>query len=276
MKPAAFSYHRAASIDDAVNVLASAGGMARALAGGQSLMPMLNLRLAPLEILVDLGYLAELRQCAEQVNSVRYGTLVTHAAFEDRRVPDASNGLMPHVATRIAYRAVRNRGTIGGSIALADPAADWLPTLIALRAEITLAGPRGRRTVAVPDFVVGAYTTALQDDELIEAITVPRQSKSEKWGYYKVAPKAGEYAKSLAIVLLNVPGGSACVILGAVDGAPLRLPATALAALDGADEAALARATRAELMASGRDFSGIKLTLHTTTVVRAIMDARAK
>jgi carbon-monoxide dehydrogenase medium subunit len=270
MKPAAFSYHRAASIDDAVNVLASAGGMARALAGGQSLMPMLNLRLAPLEILVDRGYRAE------QVNSVRYGTLVTHAAFEDRRVPDASNGLMPHVATRIAYRAVRNRGTIGGSIALADPAADWLPTLIALRAEITLAGPRGRRTVAVPDFVVGAYTTALQDDELIEAITVPRQSKSEKWGYYKVAPKAGEYAKSLAIVLLNVPGGSACVILGAVDGAPLRLPATALAALDGADEAALARATRAELMASGRDFSGIKLTLHTTTVVRAIMDARAK
>jgi carbon-monoxide dehydrogenase medium subunit len=276
MKPAPFAYHRATSIDDAVDVLASAPGMARALAGGQSLVPMLNLRIAPLDTLVDLTYLTELRQSAEQSGQVRYGALVTHAAFEDGRVPDGSNGLMPFVATRIAYRAVRTRGTIGGSIALADPAADWLPVLAALDATVAVAARRGRRSLPMREFVLGPYTTVLGDDELIEAISVPRRSASERWGYYKVVVKKGDYAKSLAIALIDAPRPFACVTLGAADGAPLVLEETARAALAGSQPDKLAAVARSELAASGRDFSSAKLTLHTTTVVRAITEARAK
>ena len=276
MKPAAFAYHRATSIADAIGALVSANGTARTLAGGQSLVPLLNLRLVPVDMLVDLGYLTELRQSAEQPAGIRYGALVTHAAIEDRHVPDGSNGLMPFVAARIAYRAVRTRGTIGGSIALADPAADWLPAFVTLDATIGVAGPNGRRTVPAPDFVVGPYTTVLGDDELIESITVPRRSASERWGYYKVVLKVGDYAKSLAIVLIDAPRRFARVTLGAVDGAPLVLAQSARAALDGSHGDALAAIVRSEMAASGRDLSPIKLTLHTTTVVRAIMDARAR
>jgi len=276
MKPAPFSYHRATSVDDAVGVLGAAGGMARVLAGGQSLVPMLNLRIASVDKLVDLYHVADLRHSTADSGSARYGALVTHAAIEDRRVPDVSNGLMPHVAARIAYRAVRNRGTIGGSLALADPAADWLPTVVALEAEIALAGRQRRRTVPAQDFVVGPYMTVLDDDEIIEAISVPARSASERWGYHKVVHKAGDYAMSLAIALIDPPRRLARVILGAADGAPFVLPDAARAALDSTRGDALAAIVRAALAASGRGFSQAKLTLHTTTVVRAIMDAGAK
>ena len=126
MKPAPFSYHRARSVEDAVSALANCSGTAQALAGGQSLVPMLNLRLVLVDLVVDLGAIAALKVATETPSSIRYGALLPHVAFEERRVPDASNGLMPLVAAHIAYRAVRTRGTIGGAIALADPAADWL------------------------------------------------------------------------------------------------------------------------------------------------------
>jgi carbon-monoxide dehydrogenase medium subunit len=187
MKPASFSYHRAASIDDAVAMLADASAMSRPLAGGQSLVPMLNLRLAPVDRLIDLSRIAALKQVDEGKEHIRYGALITHAAFEDCAVSDGSNGLMPYVGAQIAYRAVRTRGTIGGALALADPAADWLTTVIALEADILVAGPSGRRTIAAADFAVGPYMTALQDSEIVEAIAVPRRPASERWGHVKVA-----------------------------------------------------------------------------------------
>lgn len=276
MKPAPFSYHRATSVEDAVAALAQGGGMARILAGGQSLVPMLNLRLAPLDTVVDIGRVESLKQAQEDAASVRYGSLITHAAFEDKRVPDGSNGLMSFVGGQIAYRAVRNRGTIGGAIALADPAADWLTTLVALEARLVVAGPGNQRTVAAADFVIGSYLTDLAENEMIEAIVVPRRAPTERWGHYKVARKTGEYAESMAIALIDKARGTARVVVGATDGAPLVLDRVGRAFLEGQRDAALHAVIRDELMASGREFSAARLTMHTTVAMRGLKDAAAK
>jgi aerobic carbon-monoxide dehydrogenase medium subunit len=273
MKPAPFAYHRATSIDDAIAHLSAGDALVRALAGGQSLVPMLNLRLAPVDKLVDLTRIDALRQAEERADCIRYGALLTHAAFEDRRVPDASNGLMPFVGSQIAYRAVRTRGTIGGAVALADPAADWLTTIIALESRVALAGPGGRRVLSGTDFATGPYMTALHDAELIEAIEVPRRPGSERWGHYKVARKTGEYAESMAIALIDKTLGKARLVVGAADGAPLVLLASSRAIVEGNRGDTLAAVIRNELATSGRDFSPSKILLHTTAAVRAVQNA---
>jgi carbon-monoxide dehydrogenase medium subunit len=273
MKPAPFTYHRATSIDDAIVQLQGGDAIVRPLAGGQSLVPMLNLRLAPADKLVDLTRIALLRQTEERPDSIRYGALVTHAAFEDRRVPDASNGLMPFIGSQIAYRAIRTRGTIGGALALADPAADWLTAIIALEAEIALVGPNGRRAMPGTDFALGPYMTAIQDAELIEAIIVPRRSASESWGHYKVARKTGEYAESMAIALIDSAHGTARLVIGATDGAPLVLEKSSREIAAGKTGSDLAAVIRAELTDSGRDFAPEKLLLHCTTAQRAVAKA---
>lgn len=275
MKPAPFSYHRARSIEDAVSALANCDGAAQALAGGQSLVPMLNLRLVLVDLLVDLGAIAALKATTETPDSIRYGALLPHCAFEEARVPDASNGLIPLVAAQIAYRAVRTRGTIGGAIALADPAADWLTAMLALEARVALVGPAGRRLVPIADFVIGPYSTALAPAELIEAIEVPRRAASERWGRCKIVRKTGEYAESMAIALLDRLHGTARVVVGAVDGAPILLRQAAKAALaDATAKAELRDVVRAEL--AGNGFSPAKLELHSNVAVRAISQAMAQ
>ena len=276
MKPAPFTYHRASSIDDAIAHLKGGDAIVRPLAGGQSLVPMLNLRLAPADKLVDLTRIVALRQTEERPHSIRYGALVTHAAFEDRQVPDASNGLMPFVGSQIAYRAVRTRGTIGGAVALADPAADWLTTIIALEAEIALVGPNGRRVMSGTDFTLGPYMTAIEEAELIEAIIVPRRPASERWGHYKVARKTGEYAESMAIALIDKARGNARLVVGATDGAPLVLARSSREIAAGNTGSGLADVIRQELADSGRDFPPEKLLLHCTTAVRAVANTEKR
>jgi carbon-monoxide dehydrogenase medium subunit len=276
MKPAPFTYHRATSIDDAIAHLNEADAIVRPLAGGQSLVPMLNLRLAPADKLVDLTRINALRQIEERADSIRYGALVTHAAFEDRMVPDASNGLMPFVGSQIAYRAIRTRGTIGGAVALADPAADWLTTIIALEARIALVGPNGRREIPATDFALGPYMTAIEDAELIEAIVVPRRPGGERWGHYKVARKTGEYAESMAIALIDKARGAARLVLGATDGAPLVLEKSSREIAAGIAGEEIAAVIRQELIDSGRDFSPEKLLLNCTTAVRAVANSEKR
>src|SRR5690242_15709978 len=259
MKPAPFTYHRAASVEDAVAQLSGDAAISRPLAGGQSLVPMLNLRVAPVDRLVDLAGLATLKEAHAETEFIRYGALLTHAAFEDRRVPDGSNGLMPFVASQIAFRAVRTRGTIGGAIALADPAADWLTTVVALEGRIEIAGPSGRRDVAAADFVLGPYMVALEAGEIITGIVVPRRSSSERWGHYKVARKIGEYAESMAIALVDGDARTARLVAGATDGAPLVLERSARAVSEGKTGAALAAVIREELSSADRDFPAAKL-----------------
>ncbi|HEU0148397.1 MAG TPA: FAD binding domain-containing protein [Bradyrhizobium sp.] len=273
MRPAPFAYHRATSIEDAIAQLDDDEIVARPLAGGQSLVPMLNLRLAPVQKLVDLSRIERLRRVNEQNGRIAYGALLPHAAFEDGRVPDGSNGLMTFVGGQFAYRAVRTRGTIGGALSLADPAADWLTAVIALEGEVVLVGARGSRSMAAADFVTGPYMTALEQAELLESVVIPRRPKTERWGHYKVTRKTGEYADSMAIALFDPDSRQARLVIGAVDGAPIVLNKTALEIGKGANEELLEAALRHELAESDRAFSPAKLQLHVTVALRAIRKA---
>src|SRR5437870_5949677 len=155
MKAAAVDYVRPRSLAEAVDLLAEHRGEAWVLAGGQSLVAMMNLRVASPGLLIDISRLPELSSATDATDGVTFGACVTHAAIEDGRVPDPSRGLMPRVAASLAYRAIRTRGTIGGSLALADPAAEWPVVLTALDAELALLGPSGRRSLTCAGFATG-------------------------------------------------------------------------------------------------------------------------
>jgi carbon-monoxide dehydrogenase medium subunit len=228
MKPVAFSYERPASIDAALELLSETAVFCKILAGGQSLGPMLNLRLAQPDLLIDVTSISELVDVADGRDHLDIGACVTHADIEDGRLPDASNGLLPHVAGTIAYRAVRNRGTIGGSLAHADPAADWISILPLLDAEIIIASRRGVRQIAAADLVVSSFTTVLQADELIRAIRVPKLSAKARWGVYKINQKAGEFAHAIGGVLHDPELGLFRAVIGAIETAPIVVADAAL------------------------------------------------
>jgi carbon-monoxide dehydrogenase medium subunit len=224
MKPAEFAYARPGSLDHALRLLAENAGRGRLLAGGQSLGPMLNLRLASPELVIDIGRLAELQRFETTDGALVVGAGVCHADIEDGRVPDVTGGLLRRVAAGIAYRAVRNRGTIGGSLAHADPAADWPPAMIALGAELDIASTRGRRRIAAADLVTGVLATVLEPDEMIEAIRIPRAAM--RWGHYKIAAKPGDFAESVAVVVIRKNGAGARAVLAGRSQTPLLLPET--------------------------------------------------
>jgi aerobic carbon-monoxide dehydrogenase medium subunit len=228
MKPVAFDYERPASIDAALDLLAETAVFCKVLAGGQSLGPMLNLRLAQPDLLIDVTSISELADVANARDHLDIGACVTHADIEDGRLPDASNGLLRHVAGTIAYRAVRNRGTIGGSLAHADPAADWISILPLLDAEIIVAGRRGARKIAAADLVVSSFTTVLQADELIRAIRVPKLSAKARWGVCKINQKAGEFAHAIGGVLHDPERDLFRAVIGAIETAPIVVADAAL------------------------------------------------
>lgn len=223
MKPAAYTFCRAGSVAQAVGWLAGDPD-ALLLAGGQSLGPMLNLRVARPSRLIDIGGIAALRAADPGAQAVRFGALVTHADVEDGRVPDPARGMMRHVAGTIAWRAVRNMGTLCGSLAHADPAADWPAALLALDARIHLQGPDGPRALALDAFLDDAYTTARLPEEMVVAVEVPALSALARWRYVKSCRKLGEFAEALAVGVSDPDAGSARVVLGATGSRPRLLP----------------------------------------------------
>lgn len=224
MKAAVFEHQSAAHVQEALALLA--GGHAKLMAGGQSLGPMLNLRLSRPQLLVDLAPMTELESVQVQGQDLWLGARLTHAAIEDGRHPALAAHPMREVAAGIAYRAIRNKGTIGGSLAHADPAADWVVTLVAMAAVLRLQSARGSRELALEAFMQAAYTTALEQDELITAVRVPSLTQG-RWGYYKFCRKPGEFADASAAVCQIAPGAPWRVVLGALDGPPMLLPALA-------------------------------------------------
>lgn len=217
MKPAPFDYTRCSSVPDAMALLA--GGAAKPCGGTQSLGPMLNLRLAQPEALVDVSGIAALQDVAVEGNRLVTGAAVTHARIEDDAgglLARETQGLLPFVAAGIAYRAVRQRGTLGGSLAHADPAADWVNTACLLDASVRLA--RGGRMPAT-QFVQGPFTTLLQDDDLLVAVDWPRLPPGTRWAYRKACRKPGEFAKAL-VAAWRSPTGATRLLLGALNGAP--------------------------------------------------------
>src|SRR5437870_9455525 len=166
MKPVAFDYTRPGSVAEALQMLAG-NRQAKVLAGGQTLGPMLNLRLAQPALLVDITRIPELAAVSEGADAITIGATVTHASIEDGRVADPTGGFLARVARGIAYRAVRTRGTIGGSLAHADPSADWLACLTALRAEVVIAETGADFRLSLSLFVQGPMATQLEPDALM-------------------------------------------------------------------------------------------------------------
>lgn len=221
MKPVNFEYARPNDVASALK-LAGIGGAVKFIAGGQSLGPMLNLRLVQPEFLVDITAIGDLK-CADASKDVlSIGSCITHADIEDGRIPDVTNGALPSVARGIAYRAVRNRGTIGGSLAHADPSADWISTLSALGASAVINGNSARR-VPVEQFIVGVFETQLADGEMLTAIEVPRHSSSSRWGYHKLCRKTGEFAYAMGVYHDDRARNVCRAVIGATGGAPIVL-----------------------------------------------------
>lgn len=201
MKPAVFDFARAKDLAEALRLLTQSGENGRLIAGGQSLGPMLNLRLARPSMLIDISQASDLRECQQNHDNLRIGAAVTHAEIEDGRTPAGADGFLAKAARGIAYRAVRNRGTIGGSLAHADPAADWALVLSALGATVEIAGPKRVRHLPIEQFIRGAFATELNEDEMIAAVSVPNKALKARWGYWKLCRKAGEFPIASAAVV---------------------------------------------------------------------------
>jgi len=222
MKAAKFDYERPTNLNEALRLLGAGDDVyAKVLAGGQSLGPMLNLRLAQPGLLVDITHIPELTRIEDDGDALVLGACVTHAMIEDGKVPDVTGGALPSVAAAIAYRAVRNRGTIGGSLAHADPAGDWPTALSALGAEAIVNGPSGNRTVAVSEFIVGVFETVMDENEILEAIRVPKLSAGARWGYYKICRKPGEFADAIGAVLVDTERSVYRMAIGATNSTPI-------------------------------------------------------
>jgi carbon-monoxide dehydrogenase medium subunit len=220
MKPAPFAYVRPRDLPAALAAMA-ADGVVKIIAGGQSLGPMLNLRLVAPDLLVDIAGLEELKHVERVGDDLVIGACVTHADIEDSRIPDVTRGAMQRVASAIAYRAVRNRGTIGGSLSHADPSADWVSALSALGATLTLRSASGKRDVAMKDFILGALESVLAPGEMIASVRIPAMAASARWGYAKACRKTGEFAHAIGAVLIDPDAGRARIVIGAVEAAPI-------------------------------------------------------
>lgn len=277
MKPVAFDYERPRSVEVAVALLAEAPG-AKLLAGGQTLGPMLNLRLVQPEMLVDITRIPELVTASERGGTVSIGACVTHAAIEDGLVPDPANGYLRRVAADIAYRAVRTRGTVGGSLAHADPAADWLSTLLALGAEMEIAAPTGRRRMALADFVQGAMETDLASAEIIAAIHVPKSKHEARFGYHKICRKTGEFAEAIGAVVLDEKSGTFRMVAGGGSDKPIVFDDPAALFSDGdpgrMESFNLDMAMEA-LCEAGLENDVYELQIHAVAMRRALDDAVA-
>jgi carbon-monoxide dehydrogenase medium subunit len=230
MKAAQFEYMKPATLAQALQTLAGAGGQAKLMAGSQSLGPMLNLRLARPAKVLDVSRLNELRSVDLVQGRVRVGASVTHAEIEDGRFELLRGHPVQEMAARIAYRSVRNRGTVGGSLAHADPAADWVLAARALNAQVEIcAFEQAPRLINMQDFMLAAYTTVLGEGEVITALHLPVLSEQARWGYYKFCRKTGEFAEASCAAYFEPVSATAQIVVGALDGAPVALEALASA-----------------------------------------------
>ncbi len=193
MKASAFDYVRATSVADAVALLARHGDGAKLIAGGQSLLPALNLRLSAPAILIDIARLPELGGVSVTATHLRIGAGCTHAALLADPLIAAHAPLIPRALAHVAHPAIRTRGTIGGSLANADPAAELPACALALGAAMVLQGPDGTRTVAADAFFTGLFETALAPCELLVAVEIPLQPAA-RWGFAELARRSGDYA----------------------------------------------------------------------------------
>jgi carbon-monoxide dehydrogenase medium subunit len=247
MIPAAFEYVRAESVDDAVAALAEHGDEAKVLAGGQSLLPLMRLRLAAPDVVVDVGGLADLRGVREDGDALVIGALTTHHEVLNNELVRRHARLLAETTATVADPAVRHRGTFGGSLAHADPAGDLPATALALGAEMVAQGPGGRRSIPARDFFVDYLETVLSPDELLIEVRVPKFGPEWNFHYEKLHRVAQAWAIVGVAAAVRRDNGSiaeARIGLTNMGTTPLRADAAeqALSGVDASDDAALARA----------------------------------
>jgi CO/xanthine dehydrogenase FAD-binding subunit len=203
MKPAAFEYVVAESIESAVAALAQAGGDAKIIAGGQSLVPMLNFRLLRPAILIDINRIPDLAYVREDEDAIRIGALTRHHQLETSAVIARHFPVLREAMTHVAHLAIRNRGTIGGSLSHADPAAELPMLATLLDAELRVVSSTGARTVAARDFFQDALSVDLAEDEIVTEVVLPKLPPRTGWGFAEVARRSGDFALAAVAVTLT-------------------------------------------------------------------------
>jgi carbon-monoxide dehydrogenase medium subunit len=230
MYPASFAYHAATSVQEAIALLTQLGDDAKLLAGGQSLIPAMKLRLAQPATLVDLGGIAELRGVRQDGDHLAIGALTLHADVASADLVRQHAPALAEAAERIGDVQVRNRGTIGGSVAHADPKADLPVVLTALDASIVAASASGTRTLPIDEFFVDYYETALEPNEVLTEVRVPLPAPGNGQAYTKLGHPASGYVVVSAGALLTLDAAGTCtaarVAIGGVSSGPLRATAT--------------------------------------------------
>jgi aerobic carbon-monoxide dehydrogenase medium subunit len=220
-----FRYRAPSSLDEAVSLLAS-DPQAKVLAGGQSLLPLLALRMAQPDVLVDVSELAELSFIQADDGVVRVGAGTTLSMLEDSQVVNERLPLLAQAIRYVAHRPIRNRGTIGGSLAHADPAAELPAVAVALDATLVARGSSGERRIAAADFFTGAFTTTLHDDEILTTVEFP--VREGNWVFLEIARRAGDFALAMAAVGVTLEGDTctgSTVVLQGVAAKPIRAAA---------------------------------------------------
>jgi carbon-monoxide dehydrogenase medium subunit len=222
--PGPFTYHRPANLSEALAVLKAHGDDARALAGGHSLIPMMKLRMAAPEHLIDLAGIADLKGISEEGGEIVVGATTTQAELIKSDVLAAKAPILRETALQIADPQIRYKGTLGGNVANGDPGNDMPAVMQALNATYVVQGSGGQRQIPARDFYEGAYFTALQQDEILIAVRIPAPPAGHGYAYEKLKRKIGDYATAAAAVILTVSGGkvsSAAIALTNVASTPL-------------------------------------------------------
>jgi aerobic carbon-monoxide dehydrogenase medium subunit len=280
VKPASFAYHRAGSVPEAVALLAELGDEAKILAGGLSLVPMMNFRLARPAALVDVTRIPGLAYLRADSGELHIGALTTHRAIETSTDPAVLRdfGVLPRAARWIGHYPIRSRGTFGGSIAHADPASEWCLLAVLLGAQVVLHGPGGQRTVPAAGFLHGYYTTDAEPDEMITEVWFPRTAGRAVLTEF--AQRAGDFAIVAAAVLADIADGTvraADVVVGGVGPLPVRIDTAGLGGQPATprtwQEAGRLAAAQVEPSSDNHGSSEYRKLLTATLVSRALAQA---
>jgi carbon-monoxide dehydrogenase medium subunit len=245
VKPGPFAYTRAHSVDEALDLLTRHGDEAKLLAGGQSLIPMMNYRLARPEVLVDVGPVGDLDHVERDGDALRVGALTRHVRIERRAQAALAGGfeILGSIAAHIGHAPIRTLGTVGGSLAHADPAAEWCAAAVLLDAEIVVRGPQGPRSIAAEEFFLGFLTTALEPDEMVVEVVFPRPYRHVAFTEY--AQRTGDFALAsvgVAVELAETGCTAARIVVGGVADRPVRVPEAEAVLLGTRCDAAAVRA----------------------------------
>lgn len=284
MKPAPFTYHMPASVDEALALLSTFGAQdGRILAGGQSLVPTMAFRMATPAHLIDINRIAELAELTTTEKVVTIGACVRHAAFEANTLPGATGALLRKVVDNIAHLPIRTRGTFCGSVANADPASEWCCVMAALDGTVVLKSQRGKRRVEAAKFCQGVMTTALEEDEMIVACELPLLPDNTCTGFVEFSRRKGDFAIAMALVTYRLENGvmvDARVALGGAEAHARRIPeaeAVLAGQSPGADvfaKAGEAAAAASDPMEDINNTAVYRRGLVRTLVVRALEQAR--